>query len=93
LHVAASAFRIEQIERGETDVGHFLFAKNEALIGRDVARLRDVSSGYRVRGCAPRQRNTQSGCTECRYGGDFGCARVLRGLVHPWHGRILRKLL
>jgi len=26
-------FLIEEMERGETDVGHFLFAKNEALIG------------------------------------------------------------
>ena len=49
-----SVFLIEEIERGETDVGHFLFAKNEALIGRDVVRLREISSGYRVRGCAAR---------------------------------------
>src|SRR5204863_455377 len=34
LHVAASVFLIEEIERGETDVGHFLFAKNKALVGR-----------------------------------------------------------
>jgi hypothetical protein len=77
------------MERGETDVGHFLIAKNEALIGRDVARFRNISSGYRGRGCAPRQRKTQSGRTECRYGGGFGRARVLRSLLHPWHGRIL----
>jgi hypothetical protein len=93
LHVAAIDFLIEEIKRGETDVGHFLFAKNEALIGRDVVRLREISSGYRVRGCAPRQRETQSGRTECRYGGSFGCVRVLRSLLHPWHGHILRKLL
>ena len=48
LHVAASVFLIEEIERGETDVGHFLFAKNEALIGRDVVRSRDISRRYRV---------------------------------------------
>ena len=87
LHLAADVFLIEEIERGETDVGHFLFAKNEALIGRDVVRMRDMSSGYRVRGCAPRQRETQSGRTECRHGGGFGCACVLRSLLHPWHGR------
>src|ERR1700730_15619066 len=81
------------MERRETDVVHFLFAKNESLIGRDVVRFRDISSGYRGCGCAPRQRKTQSGRTECRYGGGFGCARVLRSLFHPWHGRILRKLL
>ena len=89
LHVAAGGFLIEEMERGETDVGHFLFAKNEALIGRDVVILREISSGYRVRGCAP-QRKSQSGCTEGGYGDGFGCARVLRSLLHPWHGRILR---
>jgi hypothetical protein len=92
LQVAAIDFLIEEMERGEADVGHFLFAKNEALIGRDVVRFREISSGYRVRGCAPPQRKSQSGRTECRYGGSFGCARVLRSLLHPWHGRILRLL-
>jgi hypothetical protein len=52
--------------------------------------LREISSGYRVRGCAAAQRKSQSGCTECRCGNGFGCARVLRSLLHPWHGRILR---
>jgi hypothetical protein len=33
LHVAAKVFVIEDMERGETNVGHFFFAKNEALIG------------------------------------------------------------
>jgi hypothetical protein len=78
LHVAVRDFPIEEMERGEADVGHFLFAKNEALIGRDVVRLREISSGYRVGGCAATQRKSQSGGTECRCGGDFGCARVLR---------------
>ena len=36
LDAAAQVFPVEQIERGETDVGHFLFAENQALIGRDV---------------------------------------------------------
>jgi hypothetical protein len=85
LHVAAIDFLIEEMERGEADVGHFLFAKNEALIGRDVVRLREISRGYRVRRCAPPQRKSQSGCTEYRGGGGFGCARVLRSLLHPWH--------
>jgi hypothetical protein len=90
LHVAVIDFLVEEMERGKTDVGHFLFAKNEALIGQDVLRLQEISSGYRVRGCAPPQRKSQSGCTECRCGDDFGCARVLRSLLHPGHGRILR---
>jgi hypothetical protein len=90
LQVAAIDFLIEEMERGEADVGHFLFAKNEALIGRDVVRLREISRGYRVRRCAPPQRKSQSGSTEYRGGGDFGCARVLRSLLHHWHGRVLR---
>ena len=93
LHVAASVFLIEEIERCKADVGHFLFAKNEALIGRDFVRLRDISSGYRARGCASCQRKTQSGRTECRYGGGFGCARVLCSLLHPWHGRVLSQVV
>ena len=39
LHAAANVFLIEEMERGETDVGHFLFAKNEALIGRGFVGL------------------------------------------------------
>ena len=89
LHIIASVFLIEEIERGETDVGHFLFAKDEALIGQDVARLRDITRGYRVCGCTPRQREAQSGRTESRYGRGLGWARVLRSLLHPWHGHIL----
>ena len=89
LHVIASVFLIEEIKRGETDVGHFLFAKDEALIGQDVARLRNISRGYRVCGCTPGQRETQSGRTESRHGRGLDWARVLRSLLHPWHGHIL----
>jgi hypothetical protein len=45
LHAATGVFLVEEVERGETDVGHFLFAKYEALIGRDVVRLRDIRGG------------------------------------------------
>ena len=38
LQVAAIDFLIKEMERSETDVGHFLFAKNEALIGRGIVR-------------------------------------------------------
>jgi hypothetical protein len=79
------------MERGETDVGHFLFAKNEALIGRSIAGLRDISSGRRGCGCATDQRKTKSGGTQHLHGGDFGRAFLLRSLLAPWHGRILRK--
>src|SRR5215475_2406488 len=36
LHIAAKVFVIEEMERGETDVRHFLFTQHEALIGRDT---------------------------------------------------------
>jgi hypothetical protein len=81
------------MERGETDVGHFLFAKNEALIGRGIVRLRDTGSGHRGCGCTTHQRKTQSGGTQHLHGGGFGCAFLLRSLLDPWHGRILRKFL
>jgi hypothetical protein len=44
-----AVFPVEEVECRETDVGHFLFAENEALIGRGVRRLRNVRS--RKRGC------------------------------------------
>jgi hypothetical protein len=78
------------MECGETDVGHFLFAKNEALIGRGIVRLRDTGSGHRGCGCTTNQRKTQSGGTECHHCGGFGCALLLRRLLQSWHGRILR---
>jgi hypothetical protein len=87
LKADANVLSVGEMERGETDVGHFLFAKNEALIGRGIVRLRDASSGHRGCGRTTRQRKTQSGGTQHLHGGAF----LLRGLLDPWHGRILRK--
>jgi hypothetical protein len=69
------------MERGQTDVGHFLFAKNEALIGRGIVRLRDTGCGHRGCGCATHQRKTQSGGTQRHHGGGFGCALLLKKLA------------
>jgi hypothetical protein len=33
LHIAASLFLIEEMEGGEANVSHFLFVKDEALVG------------------------------------------------------------
>jgi|SRR6516164_4311741 hypothetical protein len=71
---------IEEMERGETDVLHFLFAKNEALIGR----LRDISSGHRGSRCTTEQRKAQSGRTHHRHGG-LDCAFLPRSSLDP-HG-------
>jgi hypothetical protein len=69
------------MERGETDVDHFLFAKNEALIGRGIVGLRDTGSGHRGCGCTTHQRKAQSGGTQHLHGGGFGCAFLLRSLL------------
>jgi len=71
------------MERGETDVGHFLFAKNEALIGRGVVGLRDVSSRHRGRGCVTDQRKTQPGGAQHLRGNGFAFAFLLRSLLDP----------
>jgi hypothetical protein len=59
LHAAtANIFPVEEIERGEADVGHFLFAQNEAMIGQALVGLRDIGSRHRRCGCATDQRKT-----------------------------------
>jgi hypothetical protein len=90
LHGGTKILPIEEIERGETDVGHFLFAKDEALVGRVVVGLREIGSGHGGCGCVTRQRKPQSGGTQRRHGGGFGCAFPLRSLLDLWHARILR---
>jgi len=77
------------MERGETDVLHFLFAKKEAQIGRGIVRLRDISSGHGGSRCTTEQRKTQSGRTHHRHGGGLGCAFLPRSLLDASHGRIL----
>jgi hypothetical protein len=52
------------MERGQADIGHFLFAKNEALIWRGIVRLRDTGGGHRGCRCTTHQRKTQSGGTQ-----------------------------
>jgi hypothetical protein len=92
LHVTVvNVFPVEEMEGGETDVGHFLFAKNEALIGRSIVRLRGIGSGNRGSGCATHQRKTQSSGTQHRQ--SSSCVFLFRSLLDPWHGRILQYFL
>src|SRR5580692_4584349 len=77
------------MERGETYVLHFLFAKEEALLRRGVVRLRDISGGHRGSRCNTEQRKTQSGRTQPCHGGGLGCAFLPRSWLDPSHGRIL----
>jgi hypothetical protein len=56
-----AVFPVEDVECSKTYVGYFLFAKNEALIGCGVQRLRKVRSRKSGCGCASYQRKTQSG--------------------------------
>jgi hypothetical protein len=75
---------IEEMERGQTYVGHFLFAKKEALIGPVIVGLRDTGSGHRGCGCSiTHQRKTQSGSTQHLHGGSLGRAFLLRSLLDP----------
>jgi hypothetical protein len=83
LRTAADIFLIEQMERGETDVGHLLFAKNETLIGHGIAGLRDVGRWRRGRGCAPDQRKAQSGGTQHLDGTRFAFTSLPRSLFDP----------
>jgi hypothetical protein len=91
LHAAAAnIFPVEEIERGEIDVGHFLFAENEAVIGQAIVGLRDIGSRHRRCGCATHQRETQSGGTQHTDGGGFACAFWCRSSLDPWHDRVLQ---
>jgi hypothetical protein len=90
LHAAAAnIFPVEEIERGEADVGHLLFAEYEAVIGQAIVGLRGIDDGHRRRGGATDQRETQSGGTQHTDGGGFACAFWRRSLLDPWHDRIL----
>jgi hypothetical protein len=46
------------MEGGQTDVGHLLIAKKEALIEQGVVGLRDIGSRHRRCGCTSHQRKT-----------------------------------
>jgi hypothetical protein len=81
-------FLVEQIERGQTDVGEFFFTEHrDRLARREVIRL-NVRGRHGRCGCAPHQRKTQPGGPHRRYGG-LGRTLPLRSLLHPWHSRIL----
>ena len=95
LHGAARGsrvFLVEQVERGETDVGDFFFAKRERLSRRIVRGLLHVRGRHSRCGCAAYQRESQSGGTQCGHGG-FGYTLRLRSLLHPWHRHILHYLV
>jgi hypothetical protein len=52
---AGAIFPVEEVECRKTHVGHFLFAKNEALIGHGIAGLGAVGRRRRGCGCATDQ--------------------------------------
>jgi hypothetical protein len=80
-----AVFLVEEMERRKTDVGHFLFAKNEALIGYGAQRLRNIGSRNGGCGCATHQRKTQSRGAQCWHTGGFGQTLPLRSLLRPGH--------
>lgn len=91
LHAAtANVFPVEEIERSKADVGHFLLAENEAMVGEAIVGLRDIGTRHRRCGCAAHQRKTQSGGTQCADGSGFARAFCCRSLLDPWHDRVLQ---
>jgi hypothetical protein len=46
LHVAANVFLIEEMERSETDVGHFFFTERDLVIGHEVQFLWRIHGRY-----------------------------------------------
>jgi hypothetical protein len=48
----ADVFPVEEVECCKTDVRHFLFAKDEALVQRGVQVLRNIGGRKSGRGCA-----------------------------------------
>ena len=86
LHEAAGViFPVEEVECRKTHVGHFLFAKNKAVIGCGVQRLRNVGSRNGGCGCASHQRKPQSNSAQCRHTSGFGQTLPLRSLFHLGH--------
>ena len=86
-----NVFPVEQMKRGEVDVGHLLFAENEAMVGQAVVGLREIGTRHRRCGGAAGQRETQSGGTQHADGSGFAFAFWRRSLLDPWHDRILQK--
>ena len=75
------------MERGQTDVGYFLFVENEALFRRGGIGLRDIAGAHRGCECASRQGKAESGNSQCSHSGGFGRALLLRALLRPWHDK------
>ena len=87
LHAASYVFLVEQVERGEADVGHFLFAEGDGLIRSEVRQLPYIGGRHGGRHCASRQRKRQPCGSECRHG-DFGHSLFrFRTLLRLPHGR------
>jgi hypothetical protein len=89
-HASRAVFPVEEVECRKTDVGHFFFAENEALVGRGIESQRIVSGRKSGCGCASHQRKAQPSGTQCGHGDDFGPTFPLRSLLHPGHIAILR---
>jgi hypothetical protein len=90
LHAATDVFLVEEMEGGEADVGNFFVTKRDHLARRKVRPLLNIARWYDRSRCASRQRKSQSGSSQRRYGG-FDYSLLFRGLLHPLHGRILQR--
>jgi hypothetical protein len=90
-----AALLVEQMECGEADVGHLLFAENEALPGPGhmAVSLRDIRGRQRRCECRSRQRKPKSsgksGSAQRRRGSGFARAVLSPSLLNPCHVRFL----
>ena len=89
LHAVAKVFTIDEMEGREADVCEFFFTESHHLARREVRPWLNVARRYGCCRCASRQRKSQSGRSQRRYGG-FCYSLLFRSLLHPLHGRILQ---
>ena len=83
-------FVVEETEGGEADVGKFLFTERDYHAGCEIRPLLDIAGRYGRCRCASRQRKSQSGSSERRYGGS-GYSLLFRSLLQARHNRILQR--
>jgi hypothetical protein len=89
LDAAANVFLVEEMERGQADVGDFLVAERDGLGRHVVRRLLQIRRRHRRCRCASHQRQSQSRGPQGRCSG-FRHTLRLRSLLHSSHSRILQ---
>jgi hypothetical protein len=87
LNAAAGVFLVEDVERGEADVGDFFLTKRDLMAEAHRRRLRHISCWYGRCRCTAYHRKCQTGCPQDRNG--FHHVLFLRRLFYTLHSRNL----